>query len=310
MNIAAIVILFNPENIGEDKLLANIKSYSSEVKKIYVVDNSKETHEELASKIPCSEYLYNGNKGGIAGAQNIGWKKAREDGFDFIMTMDQDSAFIEDEAKKYISLVSDYAEKNPDCVCFGPRINDLNMNRYITKQIRFRILSPLKRKVFSIIKKDWKPFVLPEIEINRNLIASSNIVRISALEKVGGYDEELFIDQVDYDLCSKIKNAGFTTVKFNTVFLNQIYGDKNWFTYIRPKSTYSQFRLYYIIRNHIIMAYRYDSLAELYNRELKELFWQYCIFSLKAFSNRKVFSKARKDAAAFIEKEKNSLENN
>lgn len=304
IKLAAIVIWFNPETIGVKKIIENIKSYSTYIDKVYIVDNSPIKHRELSTNIENSFYIFNNNKGGIAGAQNLGWKKAQEDGFEWIMTMDQDSFFEPGQFVAYRSKVIEYISCNEKGVCFGPRINDLNEKKYLTKQIRYHILSPIKRLLFKLINKNWKPAELPDVEINRNLIASANIVKISILTLVNGYDEKLFIDQVDFDLCNKIKCIGYETVRFNTVYLNQIYGDKNFFAFIKPKAFYSQFRFYYIIRNHVILAARYQALSKIFNKELKELYFQYCVFSLKAFSNKKIFEKAKKDALTFLEEEK------
>lgn len=54
MKLAAVVIWYNPLEIGEEKIIQNILSYSSYCEKIYIVDNSLDLHEELAKKIPNS----------------------------------------------------------------------------------------------------------------------------------------------------------------------------------------------------------------------------------------------------------------
>lgn len=305
-NLAAVVIWYKPETIGIEKILENINSYGPQVGKIYIVDNSPQKNHEYFSRLSNSVYIYNNNKGGIAGATNLGVKQAQEDGFNWIMTVDQDSMFASGEFEKYLSLVEEYSRQDKTAVSFGPHINNLNEKKYITKQFRYKVLSPIKRKIYSVIRKNWKPAVLPEVEINKNLIASANIVKTSVLEEVNYYDEKLFIDQVDYDLCSRIRNKGYRTVRLNKVSLDQIYGESKFKFFIRPKSVYSQFRLYYIVRNHLIMMSRYEYIRPLFQKELREFYWQYCVFSTKAFKNRKVFKKAYADAASFIENEKES----
>lgn len=41
MNIAAIIVLFEPEAIGLQKIVSNIKSYCEYCNKIYIIDNSE-----------------------------------------------------------------------------------------------------------------------------------------------------------------------------------------------------------------------------------------------------------------------------
>lgn len=110
MNLSATVILYNPQEIGISRVIKNIQSWSSYCKKIYIIDNSpyKTTDTEIiCNSIENSFYIYNGNKGGIAGAQNKACEQAVKDGFDWIMTMDQDSIFDSNDIKKYIQLVEE-----------------------------------------------------------------------------------------------------------------------------------------------------------------------------------------------------------
>lgn len=154
MKLAAVVIWYNPLEIGEEKIIQNILSYSSYCEKIYIVDNSSALHEELAKKIPNSIYISNKNVGGIAGGQNRGCERALNDGFEWAMTMDQDSIFEPEQIKEYIRLVEEYIPTDEKAVSFGPDIKCVNGKLHWTKWIRFNILSPIKRKILG---KRWKP---------------------------------------------------------------------------------------------------------------------------------------------------------
>lgn len=125
-NLAAVVIWYKPETIGIEKILENINSYGPQVGKIYIVDNSPQENHEYFSRLSNSVYIYNNNKGGIAGATNLGVKQAQEDGFNWIMTVDQDSMFASGEFEKYLSLVEEYSRQDKTAVSFGPHINNLN----------------------------------------------------------------------------------------------------------------------------------------------------------------------------------------
>ncbi len=87
-----------------DTVKTNIQSYASYSDIIYVVDNSPEetmSNREIASTIEKCVYIYNGNKGGIAGAQNKACQQAIKDGYEWLMTMDQDAIF-EAESPSYL----------------------------------------------------------------------------------------------------------------------------------------------------------------------------------------------------------------
>src|SRR3954467_15747776 len=92
MKIGAVVILYNP---GEE-VVDNIQSYLPYVEKVYVIDNSEKQREELVSKIlslPNVTYLSDGENKGIAVRLNHASIMAIAEGFEWLLTMDQDSYF-------------------------------------------------------------------------------------------------------------------------------------------------------------------------------------------------------------------------
>ncbi|MEO7776817.1 MAG: glycosyltransferase, partial [Fibrobacteria bacterium] len=90
--IAGAVILFNP---AED-VFGNIESYAPFVKLLIVIDNSPSKNHALADKIKGSwnsVIIANGENLGLAAALNQAASIAREKGFEWLLTMDQDSRF-------------------------------------------------------------------------------------------------------------------------------------------------------------------------------------------------------------------------
>ena len=302
MKLAAVVIWYNPLEIGEEKIIQNILSYSSYCEKIYIVDNSADLHGELAKKIPNSIYISNKNVGGIAGGQNRGCEKALEDGFEWAMTMDQDSIFEAEQIKEYIRLVKEYIPTDEKAVSFGPSIKNLNETLHWTKWIRFNMLSPIKRKILG---KRWKPHPpKPNIELVERLIASSNIINLKKWKEVDGFDEFLFIDEVDYDFCHKLVKAKYKIIKFNQVYLNQYIGNGQKFSLFRKRTfSYSSFRLYYIFRNAFIERYRFPEYNEFYDELIKIFFIDNCVNNMSLIKNFKIYKKAKSDFKDYVRTE-------
>ncbi len=280
MKLAAVVIWYNPLEIGEEKIIQNILSYSSYCEKIYIVDKSSALHEELTKKIPNSIYISNKNVGGIAGGQNRGCEKALEDGFEWAMTMDQDSIFEAEQIKEYIRLVEEYIPTDEKAVSFGPKIKNLNETLYWTKWIRLNILSPIKRKILG---KRWKPQPpKPLFDKVERIIASANIINLVKWKKVGKFDEILFIDEVDYDLCYKFIRDNINIIRFNNVFLNQFFGSMEKNKIIkRYYGNYSENRIFYIFRNALIQYKRYSEYRDFYKSILKHQIIDFVILSKK-----------------------------
>lgn len=303
MNLSATVILYNPQEIGISNVIKNIRSWSLYCKKIYVIDNTPyltQATKDICNSIENSFYIYNGNRGGIAGAQNKACEQAIKDGFDWIMTMDQDSCFDSNETRKYIQLVEEYILKDKRNVSFGPKIKNLNESVYWTRKVRLKILSPIKRKV---LRKKWHPRVEPDIKFPDKIIASGNIINLNIWKMAGGFDEFLFIDEVDFDMCHKIIKLGYKIIQFNTIILKHRLGNKVFSLLPKHYGNYTEERTYHIIRNIYIESFRFPEYSKIYKKEIKKIFFDTCINTIHPISGLKIFFKAKKVALEYIKKQ-------
>lgn len=275
MKLAAVIVLYNPEELGIENIKNNIETYRKYCEHIYLVDNSKCQHENFIFE---ATYIFNGNKGGLGGGQNRGIEKAAEDGYQWVMTMDQDSAF--ESSCSFLSYKNDVAkiaDLNANVASFGSLIQNINKNESVFKKIRKNVLSPLKKKILGAHYIS----AAPRIEEKCRVIASGNIISVEAWKKVCGFDESLFISEVDYDLCYKFVQSRFKILRLNDHVLVQRAGEKVHF-HIFPKflNQYTDTRFYYAARNAFIMKKRYTEYKKFYARYLTLLYWDYCINSI------------------------------
>ena len=281
---------------------------------IYIVDNSPNTSNyEFFKDIPNSSYYHNKNKGGIAGAHNLGCKKAAEAGFDWVMLMDQDSRFEPENFRKYLSLFSEYAEKDGKAKSFTLRMRNANRNILSLQELaRYKILSPLKRKIMHDKNKtyhkagsefyDGSPITFPHIFV----LASANIINLPVWRELGGFDESLFIDQVDNDFCIRLVARGYKIVRFNEIVFSHSVGEKHFSILKKRQPLYNSFRLYYIFRNHFIMYERYHKYRFAYRRLIKDFFIDNCIFSVFCIRNLCIFIRAYKDYKKYMKQKHDS----
>ena len=110
MNIAGVVILYHPDM---ELLLANIQSYNTGLKQLYVYDNSDTKtlgiEEALLKLNPSIEYKYFNANEGIAKRLNQAMDQASLNQYDYLLTMDQDSSFKAGDFEKYKSLIQSTA---------------------------------------------------------------------------------------------------------------------------------------------------------------------------------------------------------
>ncbi|WP_052746044.1 glycosyltransferase family 2 protein [Sulfurovum lithotrophicum] len=223
MRVAAVVVLYNPA----DEIQENIDSYIDQVDTVYAVDNSDDKNESLINELKQTGkivYVDNGGNKGIANALNVGANKATEDGYDFLLTMDQDSRVSE----KMLSTMLE---------CLG------------TVDIpTLGILSPFHASKIHTVSREHGC-----IE-KKVVMTSGNLLSLKAYRKTGPFLEELFLDYVDNEYCLRLQRHGYRVIqvseailfhKLGELSLRQLFG-KNIYCY-----NYPPVRYYYRARNVI-----------------------------------------------------------
>src|SRR5476649_972312 len=216
--IAAVVALYNPD----ENVVANISSYKDHFDIIYLMDNSP---EELPSSIlnSLSEekffYFHDGRNNGISKAINLAAEYAIEKGFEWLLTMDQDSKFDN------VNVLIEFLEK------------DLEKNKV-------GIYSPFHDTKFRICPSE-------AVSVVESVMTSGNIVNLSIFKKVGGLDEKFFIDRVDHDYCSTLIERGFFIKQINSCTLQHNLGAITKVIGNKEITNHSPLRRYYITRNSL-----------------------------------------------------------
>lgn len=218
MRIAGAVVLYNP-NIFQ--VMENIKSYIDLLDILYVFDNSENNNfnqEELQSISSKIKYLtYNDNRG-IAYALNYCSQKAYNNGYEWILTMDQDSSFtLPDGFEKYLGSIK--TKLNSDTALFSPKFKG----------------------------------ELPNIP---QFYTSGALMSLKIWDHIGKFDEQLFIDEVDGDFTFRLLKFNYKIVKINSTELVHELGEKYFKSFLGKtlcSDNHSAIRKYYIARNRIYL---------------------------------------------------------
>ncbi len=254
MKLAGIVTLYHPDK----EVKKNIESYLYQVEKLYVIDNTEEIeNHEVLPKSDKILYVPNHDNLGVAKALNMGAEMARNEGFEWLLTMDQDSRF---ESGTLESLIK-YLEDHP--------------NEPIG------LISPWHNTKSGAVKPETA------VEEVMEVMTSGNIINLEAHQEVGGFKEWLFIDSIDIEYGMNLNKHHYKVIRLNNVELEHELGDiqiKHVLGRNLVCSNHNYIRRYYIVRN---INYVY----EMYHEDFPE----YCSFirnGLKgAFRNVLVFEK-------------------
>lgn len=238
--VCAVIVLYNPEV----SVLDNISSYIDSVDKFYIVDNSEEKNILLIDTLKeysNTYYLDNNGNQGIAHALNVGCNKAIDDGYDWILTMDQDSFVFE-------GMIETLLEYRADNVA---------------------IVSPFHAdKYFPFHKTD-----MPIQEI-LSVATSGNLLNLKIFEKIGIFEEKLFIDYVDTEYCLRANIAGYKVLLVSNAILKHKLGEISQHIFLGKKfytSNHNYIRRYYNARNRFYVYDKY-SVYDDYIREDKKTF--------------------------------------
>lgn len=227
MDIPVGIVLYNPEI---KRLRENLDSVSRDAACIILIDNNSYNQDEIQELIAeYSNISFHANEKnmGIAKALNQLCEYALYFGYKYIITLDQDSVCPLEMFTEYQRL---QADQTIGLVC--PVIRDRNHE-----------LEKLKYKeVYTLVD---------------HCITSASMVYLKAWKEVGGFDESMFIDGVDFDFCDRIRKRNYKIIRVNSVILLHEIGHIQihhfLFWKVRVKN-HSVFRKYYIARNTIYLA--------------------------------------------------------
>lgn len=242
LTIVAIIVLFGPDR---DLLDRNIRVLSDLSIPIVLYDNtpgcSSSARQEWLKDSPIDvnlTYLCDGRNRGVAAAYNEGIRRyLQDDRVDAFLTLDQDTVL---DRHSLAALLASYTAASS-----GGMVGVLGGRPVRSDGTGYRYKPASQRKIHG----RYVDALL--------VISSFSIVSKASIREVGLFQEDFFIDHVDYDFCWRCKRAGFRTLIDEEIpFVHQVgTGDVRFFgRYICPIA--HPFRSYYQVRNTILSARR------------------------------------------------------
>jgi len=242
MKILAGIVLYNPD---PERLTENISAIKGQVDCVAVFDNGAGEMALADNSGTIIVLSQNGENVGIATAQNRIFEYALNNGYDWVLTLDQDSCCPENIISEY----SKYVNEN-DVAILCPFVTDRNMQTKVDDS-------------------------MPKTESVDMCIASGNLVRVSAWQEVGGFWDDLFIDLVDFDFCWSLVEKGYRILRVNSVVLYHELGhSKSVKIFGRGEAVFNHapVRSYYMTRNTILVGRRHHKQRLCWKWQGKRIF--------------------------------------
>lgn len=250
-DVVAGIVLYNPDI---ERLQENLSHIVGQVAKVVCVDNGSKNIDAvncLLKNYENVEIVYFSQNKGIACALNEIVRYAEKSSFSWVLTLDQDSVCDDSIVQHYRKYIEKNETKRIGCItCFIKDRNfSDNSNKYREQDILY-------------------------------CITSGSLMNVAAMRDVGYFDEKMFIDKVDVDICINLRNHGYRIVQIGYVgLLHEIghakqinLGFRKWELY-----NHSSFRRYYMCRNASYLLLKYRSYYVL-SFFLKEIFQTILVF--------------------------------
>lgn len=234
-SVCAVIVTYNPR----PSFIDNIVLVARQVGRVVVVDNgssdkAEKNFRDLETRLGCM-VIRNHQNLGIAMALNLGVKFAIEAGFSWICTLDQDSQ-----------------------ICDG----------FVSKMLEAYQQVPRPEKVALIAPSylDRESGVNVRLKRARNgeiltAMTSGSMMPSSAIQRLGFFDESLYMDAVDIEFCLRARSRGMVILQSQAILLHSLGRTKYYrvFGMRFGVTNHSAGRRYYMTRNRLRLLMRYRS---------------------------------------------------
>ncbi|UGS28089.1 glycosyltransferase [Microbacterium resistens] len=245
--VSAVIPTFRaPEALRE-----RVPELLAQVQTVILVDDGTATTSALGIDDPRVEVIELPENGGIARALNVGFDAARTRGATHVLTLDQDSWIPEGYVERALRALSDAIRRGEEPVGAVP--SSAGGTRVV-------------------LDREGVPF---------DPIQAGQLVRMDVFDRLGGFDETLFIDAVDSEYTLRAWQHGSRYVlvpdsdighELGTLVPLTVFG-RRLVLGGRPRHLlyHAPFRTYYMVRNSVVLARRYGRERRAWTRRRTRL---------------------------------------
>lgn len=219
MRLAAVVVAYHPER---DILTRNIRAFAACVDAIVIWRNSEFDESWVSEWSDKVTLMGDGSNKLMAYPLNQTLRWCRSHGYDYLLTMDQDSEWLDFEG--FIKTVMRHL--SPGIALYAPLVNHSF------------------------------PDKAEECEVVESVITSGVVCDVNTAISLGGFREDYGIYWVDGEYCRRAVAKGYRTVVFPAYRMLQRFGRETE-VFGRTTANYSASSYYYLFRNMLWMHREY-----------------------------------------------------
>jgi rhamnosyltransferase len=172
---------------------------------------------------------------GLGAALNIALRLAHEDGFEWLLTLDQDSQADEFFVRGMRHVLEVVAAGQLE---LGERVAVIAPTHFCPVSNRYT--------------KPTGRYIRDGLSLTNSAMTSGNLLRVGPVLEIGGFREDFFIDWLDHELCLRIRHSGRAILKANSVVLTHSVGHPTMVrsgAKLKCVTNHTPVRRYYLYRN-------------------------------------------------------------
>lgn len=220
ITITASIVTYH-NNLDELKMAIDSFLNTNIDVRLYISDNSSDKKIASLCRDDRITYIYNSGNLGFGKGHNIAVKEAIKDGSEYHLILNPDVYFN----NGVIEGLNSFMEKDSDIAVVMPKViypnGDIQRlcKLYPTPiNLIFRRFIPFKGiKEKMDYKYEMKFFDYNSIKEVPILSGCFMFVDIKKFEKIGMFDENIFMYMEDFDLCRRFRNAGYKLIYYPEV---------------------------------------------------------------------------------------------
>jgi rhamnosyltransferase len=255
----------DPTRLGEV-----LTAIAAQVRDVVVVDNASPRQDAIVdlSARHGANILPQSTNVGLAAAQNLGIEWARRADAEFVVILDQDSIASPDMVTRLLGGL-ERASGSARVAAVGPRFHEPRDGRDY----------PFIRVRFPRSEKLWCDVAAADIETDF-LISSGSLIPVAVLDDIGDLDDGLFIDNVDLEWSFRARARGYVLIGVCSAAMEHQLGERRTRLLGYEQVVHSPTRLYYIMRNRVLLYRRRSTPRTWVAQDLLRLPVKFFIFSV------------------------------
>lgn len=266
--VSAIVVAYQPDY---EKFRLTLARIIEQVYAVTIVDNSPDPNDNLRVQAivnsiaeefdlvvpgrPLLHLVTPGENIGLSRAYNLGIELAFRDGCDFVLLLDQDSVVTEGTVQTLLGHFDALREHLP-----VGAVSSFNQEMVVVSLPMYILVDKFR----DSLRRRWKQgeplLMMGGAHTERVFINSGTLIPLEVFSRIGGFDETLFLDAIDFEFSLRMTSAGYQIIAVDDARVIHEQGQPFRSSFLGKEvtlRTYPPIRTYHILKDTLLFGHKW-----------------------------------------------------